>query len=182
MLFCFCEGSKEEGIFEFGLACLLKVLVGWCAFCCWGDIFCVKMMSMGMGVFSVCVRKHWCPMCVSMPIGVEIIVPGPSKLLWGVSTCALVVRSGAGKATLLHILLRFCDSHQGRIAIDGVPLTELNLKSFHDVIGRTPSYAMEVSRTIMPVDCRGIPLTMENCGEFIEKMEEDYDMTQRQTE
>ena len=71
----------EEGIFELGLACLLKVLVGWCAFCCWGNIFSMKMMSVGVGVFLISVRKRWCPTCVSVPIGVEIIVPGPSKLL-----------------------------------------------------------------------------------------------------
>ena len=54
----------EEGIFELGLACLLKVLVGWCAFCCWGDIFSMKMVSMGVGgIFDMCSETLMSEVC-----------------------------------------------------------------------------------------------------------------------
>ncbi|CAN0403182.1 unnamed protein product, partial [Hapterophycus canaliculatus] len=47
------------------------------------------------------------------------------------STCALVGRSGSGKTTLVHLLLRFYDPWAGRILVDGVPLTDVNLRNLH---------------------------------------------------
>ncbi|SDZ29988.1 ATP-binding cassette, subfamily B [Pseudomonas sp. NFIX28] len=41
-------------------------------------------------------------------------------------TLALVGPSGAGKSTLYDLLLRFYDPQQGRILLDGVPLTQLD--------------------------------------------------------
>ncbi|MFF7064340.1 ABC transporter transmembrane domain-containing protein [Pseudomonas sp. NPDC008258] len=41
-------------------------------------------------------------------------------------TVALVGHSGAGKSTLFDLLLRFYDPQQGRILLDGQPLTELD--------------------------------------------------------
>ncbi|MGV8844512.1 MAG: ABC transporter transmembrane domain-containing protein [Pseudomonas sp.] len=41
-------------------------------------------------------------------------------------TLALVGPSGAGKSTLFDLLLRFFDPQQGRILLDGLPLTRLN--------------------------------------------------------
>ncbi|MGE8060843.1 ABC transporter transmembrane domain-containing protein [Pseudomonas sp. NPDC089547] len=41
-------------------------------------------------------------------------------------TVALVGHSGAGKSTLFDLLLRFYDPQQGRILLDGLPLTELD--------------------------------------------------------
>jgi len=48
------------------------------------------------------------------------------------SVCALVGRSGGGKSTLVHLLMRFYDPQQGHILLDGVPLQELNLRSLHE--------------------------------------------------
>jgi ABC-type transport system involved in Fe-S cluster assembly fused permease/ATPase subunit len=43
-----------------------------------------------------------------------------------------VGKSGSGKSTMLSLLLRFYDPQQGRILIDGEPLTDIQLRSFHD--------------------------------------------------
>jgi ABC-type multidrug transport system fused ATPase/permease subunit len=51
------------------------------------------------------------------------------------TVCALVGRSGGGKSTMVHMLLRFYDPKEGEIQIDGKNLTSLNLRSVHKHIG-----------------------------------------------
>ncbi|MEO5733370.1 MAG: ABC transporter transmembrane domain-containing protein [Rubrivivax sp.] len=53
-------------------------------------------------------------------------------------TVALVGPSGAGKSTVLQLLLRFYDMQQGRILLDGVPITELPLAVLRQRIGIVP--------------------------------------------
>lgn len=47
------------------------------------------------------------------------------------TTCALVGRSGGGKSTLIHLMLRFYDPKAGRILVNGAPLEGLQLRSLH---------------------------------------------------
>lgn len=49
--------------------------------------------------------------------------------------CALVGRSGGGKSTIVHLLMRFYDPTKGRILLDGWDLRDLNLKSVHQHMG-----------------------------------------------
>jgi subfamily B ATP-binding cassette protein MsbA len=44
-------------------------------------------------------------------------------------TVALVGSSGSGKTTLANLLLRFVDTHQGKVSLDGVPVNEWDLLS-----------------------------------------------------
>ncbi|GIX23586.1 MAG: hypothetical protein KatS3mg122_0817 [Caldimonas sp.] len=53
-------------------------------------------------------------------------------------TVALVGPSGAGKSTLFQLLLRFYDAQQGRIEIDGVPITDIALHELRARIGWVP--------------------------------------------
>jgi ATP-binding cassette subfamily B protein/subfamily B ATP-binding cassette protein MsbA len=50
-------------------------------------------------------------------------------------TIAIVGPTGAGKSTLLNLLTRFYECDEGRILIDGVPLTELSKEWLRDHIG-----------------------------------------------
>ena len=50
-------------------------------------------------------------------------------------TVALVGPSGAGKTTVLQLLLRFYDPDAGRILLDGTALPELSLESLRESIG-----------------------------------------------
>ncbi len=50
-------------------------------------------------------------------------------------TLALVGPSGAGKTTILQLLLRFYDPQSGRISIDGVNIADLDLKELRSHMG-----------------------------------------------
>jgi len=45
--------------------------------------------------------------------------------------CALVGRSGCGKSTIIHLLMRYYDPQQGAVMIGGKALPELSLSSVH---------------------------------------------------
>ena len=50
-------------------------------------------------------------------------------------TVAIVGRSGCGKSTLLSLIPRFTDPTQGRVLIDGIPMTEIKTADVRDQIG-----------------------------------------------
>ena len=54
---------------------------------------------------------------------------------------ALIGESGAGKTTLMRLLLRFMDTDKGRIYVDGHELQEINLESWHQAVGYIPQHA-----------------------------------------
>jgi len=48
---------------------------------------------------------------------------------------AIVGHTGAGKTTLINLLMRFYDVHQGRITVDGVPITDVPVRELRARIG-----------------------------------------------
>ncbi len=48
--------------------------------------------------------------------------------------CAIVGGSGSGKSTLLQLLLRFYDSYDGEITMDGQKITDINYNSLYNLI------------------------------------------------
>ena len=50
-------------------------------------------------------------------------------------TTAVIGESGAGKSTVAALLLRLVDPGAGTILVDGTPLTELTLASYHAAVG-----------------------------------------------
>ena len=60
--------------------------------------------------------------------GIDLTIPAGS-------VCAFVGRSGGGKSTCVHLLMRFYDPTKGRITLDGHPLTSLSLRSVHRHFG-----------------------------------------------
>ncbi|PMW96799.1 ABC transporter ATP-binding protein [Pseudomonas sp. FW215-R2] len=69
-------------------------------------------------------------------------VDGLSLTVHAGETLALVGPSGAGKSTVYDLLLRFYDPREGRILIDGVPLTSLDpldLRRCFALVSQTPA-------------------------------------------
>eukprot|EP00039_Didymoeca_costata_P007517 m.100707 g.100707 ORF g.100707 m.100707 type:complete len:916 (-) comp13720_c0_seq5:44-2791(-) len=120
------------------------------------------------------------------------------KVLKGVSldirpgqVCAIVGRSGGGKSTLVHLMMRFYDPNAGDIFIDGDNLKEVNLRSYHEQCGLVAQDTQLFACSIRENICYGLEkefesgkLTMAdivkaaedaNAHEFISKFEDGYE-------
>jgi ATP-binding cassette, subfamily B, bacterial MsbA len=100
-------------------------------------------------------------------------------------TTAIIGQSGAGKSTMLALLLRFYDPQQGRILVDGAPLTTFQLekwrarlalmsqdvKLFHDTIDANIGYGRDgATREEIVAAAR-----VANADDFIVRLPEGYD-------
>lgn len=63
-------------------------------------------------------------------------------------TLAIVGHTGSGKSTISALLMRQYDPQEGKIFIDGHPLTEINLQAFRDQTGIVPQDVFLFSDTI----------------------------------
>jgi len=70
------------------------------------------------------------PRVAATPVLSELSVRIPAG-----QTVAFVGPTGAGKTTLIKLLLRFYDVTQGQIRLDGIPLAELDLSALRRCIG-----------------------------------------------
>jgi ATP-binding cassette subfamily B protein len=64
------------------------------------------------------------------------------------SSLALVGATGAGKSTLVSLLVRLYDPTAGEILLDGTPIQEIPLSRLRSVIGMVPQDAFLFSETI----------------------------------
>jgi ATP-binding cassette subfamily B protein len=63
-------------------------------------------------------------------------------------TLALVGETGAGKSTIVKLVARFYDPTEGRVLVDGVPLTELDPGAYRRQLGYVPQEAFLFSGTL----------------------------------
>ena len=63
----------------------------------------------------------------------KIIIKDFSALIRPGQKVAIVGPTGAGKTTLVNLLMRFFEINSGRIKIDGVPTSEMARESVHDL-------------------------------------------------
>jgi ATP-binding cassette subfamily B protein len=61
---------------------------------------------------------------------------------------ALVGETGAGKSTIVKLIARFHDPTGGRVLVDGVPLTDVDVDAYRQRLGYVPQEAFLFSGTI----------------------------------
>jgi len=101
------------------------------------------------------------------------------------NTVAVVGRSGAGKTTLVSLLLRFYDPQGGTVMVNGRPLTEYSLRDFQKRVGVVSQETQVFCRPIIENLTYGLPhevvdeeviraACMANADEFIQELDEGY--------
>lgn len=80
--------------------------------------------------------------------GNEAVLRGASFELKKGSITALVGKSGAGKTTIVDLLLGFLYPTSGRILIDGVPLTRENLGAWRHSLGYIPQEPLILNASV----------------------------------
>ncbi|MEF3697362.1 ABC transporter ATP-binding protein [Desulfolutivibrio sp.] len=103
----------------------------------------------------------------------------------GGSTVAVVGQTGAGKTSLISLLLRFYDPQQGSITIDGQDLRRVTLKSLREkiaiVLQETQLFPMSVHENIAYGKRKASreevvrAATLANAHDFITSLPEGYD-------
>jgi ATP-binding cassette subfamily B protein len=99
-------------------------------------------------------------------------------------TVALVGPSGAGKSTVFHLLLRFYDTAEGRIEVDGVSVRDASLAELRGRIGIVPQDSIIFSANAMENIRYGRPAASDDdviaaaraafAHEFISALPEGY--------
>ncbi|KAK1563978.1 ABC transporter [Colletotrichum navitas] len=64
-------------------------------------------------------------------------------------TIAVIGETGAGKSTIMKVLLRFYDVRSGRITIDGHDLRDITMNSFQEILGVVPQDPLLFNASMM---------------------------------
>ena len=65
----------------------------------------------------------------------QIVLKDLSATVSAGQKVAIVGPTGAGKSTLINLLMRFYEPNSGQIYIDGTPISEISLRDLHDSLG-----------------------------------------------
>jgi len=79
-------------------------------------------------------RIEFCDVGFAYDTGKERVLDGVSFSVEPGQTVALVGRSGGGKSTIINLIPRFYDALEGAVLLDGVPISDYDLKSLREQI------------------------------------------------
>ena len=109
---------------------------------------------------------------------ISLTIPAGQKV-------ALAGASGAGKTTLVRLLMRLYDVGQGEIRIDNTDIRSVTLDSLHEAIAAVPQDPVLFHRTLMDNIRYGRPdatdaevmmaAKLAHCDEFVDTLPEKYD-------
>ena len=99
----------------------------------------------------------------------RIVIDGFSAEVKAGQKAAIVGPTGAGKSTVINLLMRFYELNGGQILLDGIPIDRLSRKELHRHIGIVPQEVWTFSGTIRD----NIVYSTENATE--ERLEEVLD-------
>lgn len=115
----------------------------------------------------------------------EWILKGVSFTIEPKQTCAFVGATGAGKTTILSLIVRNYEIQKGQILIDGVDIRNIKIKSLRKAIGQMLQDVFLFSGTIkdnitLHDDSYSLQEIKETCeyvnaDKFIEKLDKKYD-------
>jgi ABC-type bacteriocin/lantibiotic exporter with double-glycine peptidase domain len=141
-------------------------------------------------------REHPAPLkCIERGINFRNVVfgyEGGEPTLRGLNLCipagkitALAGRSGVGKTTLVHLLMRFYEPDSGDIEIDGRPLRDFSLRSLRRTVALVPQDVFLFSMTVEENIRLGNPTasrekvveaaTLAGAHHFIQKLPDGYE-------
>ena len=117
--------------------------------------------------------------------GRPLILNGFSVQINAGQTIAFVGTTGAGKSTLIKLLLRFYDTQKGAILLDGIDIKELNLQDLRAGIGLVSQDTFLIDGTVRENIAYGKPETALNeiieaakiaeVHEFVNSLPDGYD-------
>jgi ABC-type multidrug transport system fused ATPase/permease subunit len=118
--------------------------------------------------------------------------PGRAKVLDGAEleirakeTVALTGENGAGKSTIVHLLMRFADPDRGRLLVDGTDIRGVGIASLRSQIGLVAQHVLLLNGTVRENIAYGrpdaTPEEIESAARsaqahgFIQRLPQDYD-------
>jgi ABC-type multidrug transport system fused ATPase/permease subunit len=118
--------------------------------------------------------------------GVHFGYAGRAKVLDGVDleirareTVALTGENGAGKSTIIHLLMRLADPDQGRILIDGADIREVSIASLRRQIGLVAQQVLLLNGTVRANIAYGRPDAAPEDVEAAARAAQAHDFIQR---
>ena len=118
------------------------------------------------------------------PSAAEPVLQGLDLTVRPGEAIALVGASGAGKSTIVNLLLRFYDPQAGQVCIDGIDLREVTLNSLRQQIAIVPQETILFSGSIAQNIALGNPKAshsaieqaaqIANAHDFISQLSEGY--------